>query len=70
LTLKQVLLLLEESSSSEADRLRESASIMNLGLGSVFSQDALNHLKRFLERDNEEQKEASIGEMKMNLGEI
>lgn len=64
------MLLLEESSESEVERLRESASMMNLGLGSVFSQEALNSLRKFLERDNEELEEVSMGRMKRELGEI
>ncbi len=64
------MLLLDESSLSELDRLRESASMMNLGLGSVFSQEALNHLKKFVEKDNDELEEASIEEQKHTLGEV
>jgi hypothetical protein len=70
LTFKQVLLLLQESSESEMDRLRESASLMNLGLGSVFSQESLNHLQRFLDKTPEELEEATIEEMERNLGNI
>ena len=55
---------------SEVERLRESASMMNLGLGSVFSQEALNSLRKFLERDNEELEEASMERIKHELGEV
>lgn len=50
---------MEESNWSENKHLKEQATILNLGMGSVFSEKGFEALKKFIDsRENEEYDDA------------